>query len=202
MILRTRPDHPLWAITHRLANAPDRHISVRVGPHGDHAEWLRLTNRPERSGEYTDKVRVVATWRPEPTAGWTAFVAWTVCGALWTFSVLSFTGLFTLPLAAVLTWLLIRYTTDKRDAIGLVAGVAALVVYVGSAHIGETRCPESGTLTILPGGEGSVSCTDFVSTPWLVGGILLLGAALVLYRMVRRRHPGEPETRAANKLDP
>ena len=135
----------------------------------------------------------MATWRPEPTSGWPAFVAWMFCGALWTFSVLSFAGLFTLPLAAVLTWLLIRYSTDRHDAIGLIAGVAVLLVYVGSAHIGETPCPESGTLTIPPGGEGSVSCIDFVSTPWLVGGILLLVVALVLYRMVRGRHPEKPK---------
>jgi len=138
-------------------------------------------------------VRVVATWRPEPASGWPAFVAWTFSGALWTFSVLSFAGLFTLPLAAVLTWLLIRYSTDKRDAIGLIGGVAVFLVYVGSAHIGETPCPRIGTLTILPGGEGSVSCTDFVSTPWLVGGILLLVVALGLYRMVRGPHPEEPK---------
>lgn len=135
----------------------------------------------------------MATWRPEPTSGWPAFVGWTFCGALWTFSVLSFAGLFTLPLAAVLTWLLYRYSTDRHDAIGLIAGVAALLVYVGSAHFGETPCPESGTLAIPPGGEGSVSCTDFVSTPWLVGGILLLVVALVLYRMVRGRHPEKPK---------
>ncbi|MGH9895120.1 MAG: hypothetical protein ACREA0_24680, partial [bacterium] len=69
----------------------------------------------------------MATWRPEPTSGWPAFVAWTISGALWTLSVLSFTGLFTLPLAAVLTWLLIRYSTDKRDAIGLIAGAAVFL---------------------------------------------------------------------------
>jgi hypothetical protein len=134
-------------------------------------------------------VRVVATWRPQPTSGWPAFVAWTFCGALWTFSVLSFAGLFTLPLAAGLTWLLTRYSLDKDDAIGLVAGVATFLVYVGSAHIGEMPCPESGTLTLPAGGERRVSCTDVVSTPWLVGGILLLVAALVLYRLVRGRHP-------------
>lgn len=106
---------------------------------------------------------------------------------------LSFAGLFTLPLAAVLTWLLIRYSIDKHDAIGLIAGVAALLFYVGSAHIGETPCPVSGRLTILPRGEDSVSCTDFVSTPWLVGGILLLVVALVLYRMVGGPHPEKPK---------
>ena len=101
---------------------------------------------------------------------------------------LSFAGLFTLPLAAVLTWLLIRYSTDKRDAIGLIAGVAAFLLYVGSAHIGQAPCPESGTLTIPPGG-GSVSCTNFVPTPWFVGGVLLLVVALILYRMVSGPHP-------------
>lgn len=135
----------------------------------------------------------MATWRPEPTSGWPAFVAWALCGALWTFSVLSFAGLFTMPLAAVLTWLLIRYSSDRHDAIGLVAGVAAFLVYVGSAHIGELPCPESGTLTILPGEEGSVSCSDFVSTPWLVGGMLLLVVALVLYRIVRGQRPEKPK---------
>lgn len=131
-------------------------------------------------------------WRPEPTSGWPAFAAWTFCGALWTLSVLSFAGLFTLPLAAVLTWLLIRYSTDRRDAIGLIAGVAAFLLYVGSAHIGQPRCPESGILTVPPGG-GSVSCTNFVPTPWLVGGILLLVVALGLYRMVRGPHREKPK---------
>lgn len=134
----------------------------------------------------------MATWRPEPTSGWPAFTAWAFCGALWTFSVLSFAGLYTLPLAVVLTWLLLRYSTDKRDAIGLIAGAAALLIYVGSAHIGETPCPESGTLTIPPG-ETSVSCSDFVSTPWLVGGILLLVVAFVLYGMVRWRRSEKPK---------
>jgi hypothetical protein len=152
-----------------------------------------LAHTLKRCGEFADKVRVVATWRPEPTSGWPAFAAWTFCGALWTLSVLSFAGLFTLPLAAVLTWLLIRYSTDRRDAIGLIAGVAALLVHVGAAHIGEAPCPESGTLTIPAGEEGSVSCTDFVSGPWLVGGILLLVVALVLYLMVRGPHPEKPK---------
>jgi amino acid transporter len=134
----------------------------------------------------------VVTWRPEPTAGWPAFVAWSFCGALWAVSVLSFVGLFTLPLAAGLTWLLIRYTTDRHDALGLVAGVAALFVYIGSAHIGEPPCPESGVLAI-PQGESSASCTNFVSTPWLVAGILLLVVGLVLYRMARNRHPKKPQ---------
>jgi len=111
----------------------------------------------------------VATWRPEPTSGWPAFVAWTFCGALWTVSVLSQVGLFTLPLAVVLTWLLIRYSRDRRDAIGLVAGVAAFLLYVGSAHIGQAPCPESGMLTLPPGAEGSVSCTNFVETPLACG---------------------------------
>jgi len=68
----------------------------------------------------------VAIWRPQPTSGWPAFIAWALYGALWTFSVLSFAGLYTLPLAVVLTWLLLRYSTDKRDAVGLIAGAAAI----------------------------------------------------------------------------
>jgi hypothetical protein len=131
----------------------------------------------------------VATWRPKPTPGWPAFIAWTFCGALWTVSVLSFVGLFTLPLAAVLTWLLFRYSTDKRDAVGIFAGVGAVLIYIGTAHLGESPCPASGVLTIPAGEYGSVSCTNFVSTPWLVRGVVLLIGALVLYRVVRRRRP-------------
>lgn len=134
----------------------------------------------------------MAKWRPEPTSGWPAFVAWAFCGVLWTFSFLSFAGLITLPLAAVLTWLLFRYSVHKRDAIGLVAGGAAVLVYVGSAHIGESPCPASGTLTIAPGGPASVSCTDFVSSPWLVSGVVVLIGALGLYWIIRRRHPDQP----------
>jgi len=132
--------------------------------------------------------------RPEPTSGWTAFVAWGFCGTLWTVSAISFAGLFVVPLALVLSWLLFRYAMDRRDAVGLIAGVAAFLIFVGLLHIADTPCPQSGVLIIPAGAEGSVSCGGLDSFPWLASGSLLLIIAFVLYWLVRHRHRPESST--------
>jgi len=78
---------------------------------------------------------------------------------------------------------------DRRDAIGLIAGVAALLVFIGLLHIADTPCPESGILFVPAGEQGVVSCGGLDSAPWLVSGTLLLVAACVLYSTVRGRRP-------------
>ena len=135
----------------------------------------------------------MSRFKPEATSGWSAFIAWGFCGALWAFSVISFAGMFVLPLAVVLTWLLSRYAVDRRDAIGLIAGVAALLVFIGLLHMADTPCPESGVLFVPAGEQGVVSCGGLDSAPWLVIGSLLLIAAGLLYSVVRRRPPRIPE---------
>lgn len=110
-----------------------------------------------------------------------------MCGALWTFSVLSFAGPFAWPFAIALTWLLVRHAPDRRDAIGLVAGLGTFLIFIGLIHVGDTLCPESGTLTIPAGETGTISCGGLDSRPWLAIGALILIGALLLYRMARRR---------------
>lgn len=124
--------------------------------------------------------------RPEATSGGPAFIAWGLCGALWAFSGLSFAGFVVLPLAAVLTWLLLRHGPDRRDAIGLIAGAGAFLVLIGFLHVGDTPCPESGVLYVPAGQQGIVSCGGLDSLPWFVSGSLIVTIAVVLYWFLKR----------------
>lgn len=124
--------------------------------------------------------------RSGATSGWRAFVAWGLCGALWAFSGLSFAGLFVLPLAAVLTWMLFRLGKDRRDATGLIAGAGGFLVLIGFLHVGDTPCPESGVLYVPAGQESVVSCGGLDSLPWFVSGSLIVTVAVALYCFLKR----------------
>ena len=115
----------------------------------------------------------MATLRLEPSKGWSAFGAWAIAGALWSVTLISFVGLFTLPFALLLTGLLVRYSPQRRDALGLLAGAAGVALVLGVVNLGYQPCPESGTLTILSG-EGSSSCGGFAPAPFFVVGVVLM----------------------------
>ena len=128
----------------------------------------------------------MATLRPETTTGWGAFAAWALCGMLWAFSFLSFAGLVTLPVAAILTALLIKYAPDNRDAMGLVAGIGAMVLVIGFLNLGYQPCPESPTIVIMTD-EGSFSCGGLDPKPWLAVGFIFLVVAIAVYRLRRQK---------------
>ncbi len=126
----------------------------------------------------------MAALRPETTTGWGAFAAWAACGMLWAFSFLSFAGLFTLPLAVLMTALNLKHAPDRRDAIGLIAGVAVLLLVIGFMNLGYQACPD-GPVTIMSD-EGSFSCGGFDPRPWFAVGFVLFVASLSVYRISRR----------------
>ena len=122
----------------------------------------------------------MATLRLEPTIGWSAFVAWAVNGALLTVSFISAVGLFVLPLAALLAWMLSRYSPQHRDATGLLAGAGGLALFLGVVNLGHRPCPESGTVTILTE-AGSSSCGGWDPIPFFIAGSVIIVAAVGAY---------------------
>ena len=140
--------------------------------------WAARTTVADPSGRRDDVP--VSSLLPEETSGWSAYVVWAICGALWAFSFLSFVGPVVWPLAAALTWLAFKYTSQRRDALGLVAGAGAFVLFTGLLHIRDLPCDSPRAAT-------ASGCGGFDSKPWLIiGSIVLLGAVL-LYRSVRQR---------------
>lgn len=69
-------------------------------------------------------------------------------------------GLFTVPLAVLLTWLLIRHAPQRRDRIGLLAG---------------------------PGGLGLTSGVANGNQGFIVAGSVLMVAAVGLYLVAAKR---------------
>ena len=138
-----------------------------------------------------DSVGGVETSPVESGRGLAAFSAWAVCGALWAFSFLSFAGLRVLPPALLLTWLLHRNTGTRPYAVGVVAGAAALLLYIGLVHLSDRPCPESGSVTV-ESGEPGFSCGGLNGVPWLVAGIALMGISVGLFFQVRGRMREQP----------
>ena len=129
----------------------------------------------------------MATLRLEPSKGWSAFGAWAIAGALWSVTLISFVGLFTLAFALLLTGLLVRYSPQRRDALGLLAGAAGVALVLGVVNLGYHPCPESATLTMS--GEGSSSCGGFAPAPFFVVGVVLMILGLGPYLFTHATEP-------------
>jgi hypothetical protein len=69
-------------------------------------------------------------------AGWAGFSAWTVAGAIFTFSLLTglSIGLLLLPLVAAALYLAIRSAPDFRASLGFFAGTGVVLLVVASIH--------------------------------------------------------------------
>jgi hypothetical protein len=101
-------------------------------------------------------------------------------------TLVSFVGLFTLPLALLLTWSLIRYSPQRRDAIGLLAGAGGFGLILGIVNLGHRSCGEAGAVMVLSS-EGSSSCGGWAPDPFFVIGSVLMAAAVVLYLVAGKR---------------
>ena len=124
-------------------------------------------------------------------ARWRWFAAWALCGGTLAFCLLAAlsVGVFVLPFAVVLTVWVARRSRARADALGLAAGVGAMLVAIWALNRDYTPCPAGG-LTLPPGSPPgtSVSCGGFDPTPWLVAGLVLAGLAVAAYVALRRRH--------------
>ena len=122
-------------------------------------------------------------------AGWRGFAAWAVVGALLALSLwgAASIGLFVFPLAVLGVVLVRRRARPWPEAAGMLEGVAALSLFVGTANLGSSPCPAagSGTVNLGAGAGGGSACGGMEPLPWLLVGLAL--AATGLFVGARRR---------------
>lgn len=69
-------------------------------------------------------------------AGWPGFAAWSVAGAVFTFSLLTgfSIGLFLLPVVFVVLYLAVRSAPDFQASLGFVAGIGVILLVFASIN--------------------------------------------------------------------
>ncbi|GMQ86440.1 MAG: hypothetical protein BMS9Abin07_2019 [Acidimicrobiia bacterium] len=115
--------------------------------------------------------------------GWSAFLGWFLVGALLGFgfaAALSVGGV-ALPFVLLLGGLMIWARPPASSVLGLVAGVGALILFIGILHIGDTACAESGFADSSTVAEGDDSCGGLDARPWLAVGATALAAGSGLF---------------------
>jgi hypothetical protein len=118
------------------------------------------------------------------------FWAWAVVGSTLTFSLFTAlsVGVFVLPLALVLLWLVLRASPRWPESIGLAEGVGFVLLLVAYLNRDHQPCSTNGGLQLpadAPVGA-SISCGGLDPHPWLYTGLVLAALAAVGYAAVRR----------------
>ena len=121
-------------------------------------------------------------------AGWGWFAAWAGAGVLLAFSLVGALsiGLFVLPFALLALWAIFRRSPPRTTAFGLASGAGLVCLVIWALNTGSSPCPESGTLTLPPGGVEE-ECGGHDAVPFLVAGIILTLAGPALFAAARRR---------------
>jgi hypothetical protein len=126
---------------------------------------------------------------------WRWFVAWMTPGVCLAFTVTAL-GVFMLPVGLVLVVALAQ-RRPTVDAWGLLAGLGAIVAWIGSINLDHRACSSHAVrLSLTPAGSRSISysCGGVNGLPWLVVGATAAIAAIVLYLLAARSRPpgGKP----------
>jgi hypothetical protein len=116
--------------------------------------------------------------------GW--FWAWTLVGAACCFAFLTglSIGLFVLPFALALLWLVGSRSPRWQEAIGFAEGIGFVLLLVAYLNWDYTPCG-SGPHVLSPGTE-SFSCGGFDPHPWLYAGVAVAAAAATAYAIARQ----------------
>lgn len=117
---------------------------------------------------------------------WLWFIAWVLPGACFGLS-LSALAIFTLPLG-ILAVLVLRRRSGGPEALGLLAGVGAVIGAIGTIHVHHQACSATGGSLFLRVGQTSVgsSCGGVDGIPWLIAGVVLTAIAVILYVLAFR----------------
>jgi hypothetical protein len=91
-------------------------------------------------------------------------------------------GIVVLPIGLLLVWLLSRRSAAVHG-LGMLAGLGAIVAWFGVLNLTYRACSSTaGSGTVAPGGRGGgSSCGGIIGTQWLVLGVGMVVAAIVLY---------------------
>jgi hypothetical protein len=135
-------------------------------------------------------ITAVILWRARgrPGArgrGFRWFWAWSVVGAALCFSFLSgfSIGVFVLPFAVPLLWLVLRGSPRWAESIGLLEGVGLTLLLVACLNWDYRPCTP-GPLILRPG--ESYSCGGFDPHPWLYTGLGIATLAAFAYALAHR----------------
>jgi hypothetical protein len=113
------------------------------------------------------------------------FWAWSLVGAALCFSFLTgfSIGLFVLPFALVLLWLVVAASPRWAESIGLVEGVGLTLLLI--AYLNWDYRPCAAGPVILKPGE-SYSCGGLDPHPWLYTGLGMTALAAFAYAVAHR----------------
>lgn len=118
-------------------------------------------------------------------ARWGWFAAWMIVGAGYSFGLLSFAGLFVLPIALIVTVAFVRARSPLIGIHGLVSGLGLPILYIawinreGPGEICHTTATEN-------------YCVSELSPwPWVIAGSILVAAGLFLSIITRRQEMSE-----------
>ena len=104
-------------------------------------------------------------------------------------TLVSFVGLFLLPVTFVACWLAGRSARSSLELLGAVAGAGLVCLGIAFGARDYSPCPPGGSLRVPPG-EASVSCSGFDPLPWLVAGLALVLAGALAFGAGRRLQAG------------
>lgn len=118
---------------------------------------------------------------------WLWFTAWALPGACFALSI-SALAISALPLG-ILAVLVLRSHSGRREPFGLLAGIGVAIGVIGSMHVHYQACSATGGSLFLRVGQTSVgsSCGGVNGIPWLIAGLVLTAAAVILYLLASRR---------------
>ena len=122
-----------------------------------------------------------------PETGWWRFAAWVLAGAFTLFAWMTgfSIGLFLLPVAVLVIWLVARGGRIWPEILGSIGGIGVVGILIAALNHDYRACPAGpGT---LPPGETSLTCGGTDPKPWLAGGLVLVALAPILYAVARRR---------------
>jgi hypothetical protein len=125
-----------------------------------------------------------------PPTGWWRFAAWVFAGGLTAFAWLTgfSIGLFLLPFAVLTIWLVARKGRIWPEILGMVSGLGVIGLVIAAINREGDSCrttEENGGITI--------TCGGIDPRPWLVGGLVLIAAGVLLFAFARRRGAATPE---------
>jgi hypothetical protein len=139
-------------------------------------------------------IALVILWRSRGRAGdqgrgcrW--FWAWALVGAALSLSFLAgfSIGLFVLPVALALLWLVLRASPRWPESIGFVEGVGVVLLLIAYLNRGYSACPPNGTAQLAPSTAGeSFSCGGLDPHPWLYTGVIVAALAAIAYAVTQR----------------
>lgn len=122
-------------------------------------------------------------------AGCRWFWAWSLVGAALSFSFLTglSIGLFVLPVALLLLWIVLSRSPRWPESVGFIEGIGIILLAVAFVNRADRPCSPNGSLQIGSTSAGqSVSCGGLDPHPWLYVGVLLVALAAAAYAVARR----------------